>query len=276
MTIQTGLAYPIFVSSKLAQQPAGQFTMTVPGGVDVSKGKWRVSVAFYQIWYSIPNISVKNNNNQIRYYDASLSSWETLTFPTAGYLVSDICAYFTANVSAGASAGIVFGPFLTTGTQVTLASGYQVDFSSGASAGMANILGFATQVYSTTGTTISPNSANITNGLNSFLFSFPGLIDPSFSLSGNGQSNATLTPSDVLYQGAFAVPFGYKQTVEPQNPIPIPLLKGMKNVSTINVKITDQDGKTLDFNQGANYSNNASSFTLLFEQSAGFDEKTGW
>lgn len=271
MPILTGLSKSIILNSAAANQNAANFIFSLQPGMDLGEGEWRVSLAFYALWYSIENISAKLGNNQIVY--TTPTTTYTVTFPDGGYGIQDITDYFNAQVQANnvADVGkISLAPFLTTTTQMYLTTGYSINLSTGAPAKMAIVLGFNPLNYTTVGITVGQNEANVTPFSN-FVISIDGLIDPDCSYAPvNSLSGLNvLSQNSVIYQGSFNVPFGNRQVVEPQNPLPLRVLP--KKLVTLNVKITDGVGNQLDFGQNGNYQNNESVFTLLFEQFSKLD-----
>jgi len=233
-------------SSKINNSVGGNFTVHFPSGIPLqehldSLRSHEIALVAADLWYTWHNIKASYGNNTFRYYNGSV--WRDITLPDGNYQINDLNVYlhdkmvenndYTTNTDGEKEYSINLLPNeVTIKVRVELSDSYQIDFST---SDLNELLGFEKQIYTTT--VESPNRVDITRGINSLLIHC--------SLVNNSYDNGTA--GDILYTFTPQVSRGSSIHVEPNNPIYVPISLASQ-INTINMRITDQQNRVIDFN----------------------------
>ena len=189
--------------------------------------QYEIALINANIWYSWFNI--RRDNNTFRYYDGS--EWIDLRIPIGAYNIDDINKYIKRQLSDEES--ITIEPnFNTLRSELILKDGYQVDFDIDNSIG--SVLGFDKRAVATT--TSSDHLVDITS-VHSILVHCD-LVSESYI---NGRSG------DVIYSFNPNKPPGYLLTEQPNEKTFLPVTR-RDRISSINIRITDQEDREIDLN----------------------------
>jgi hypothetical protein len=158
-------------------------------------------------------------------------TWKTIKLPNGAYEINQINNEVKRQVGEGIEIGVNLS---TTKSYINITKpDFKVDFTK--SNTLREMLGFTPQILST-GFNISNNVVQITN-LTAIMIHCD-LISGSYI---NGKE------SNVIYSfPANLVPTGYKINVFPNTPIYLPVSKSV--ISSVLVRITDEDDKLINFN----------------------------
>src|SRR5438093_185398 len=164
-------------------------------------------------------------------------NWKTIKLPNGAYEINQI----NDEVKRQAGSGLEIGVNLsTTKSYINITKpDYKVDFSKPNT--LRDMLGFTSQILST-GFSVSNNVVQITN--------LTAIMIHCDLIYGSYVSGATreAKESNVIYGfPGNLVPTGYKLNISPNTPIYLPVSKSV--ISSILIRITDEDDKLLDFNK---------------------------
>lgn len=274
------------LSSSSVNQLAGNFVTNFTLPPKVGPGFF-IALLSGNIWFTTPNIvNPTNSNLTVSSTTGTTPTSVTVSLPTGTYAVSDIASAISTQLTNAVSTvfadGAVFSDITTlqTTTWTLQGSGYSTpydEFQVVMSAGFAELTGWTLQPSYQVGpnataapiTYVGTNPANISNGLTSFLVTCDA-IDQSYSLSSgqNGaQNQSTAISSQVIYAGNFTFAPGLLIPFSPNTPTFVPLSNGfIQSPTSITITVTDQNGVILDFNQGNDFTNNASSFQFALTE----------
>ena len=290
--------YMITGVSNLANQPAGDFSIDFSRPLDCSQGNWNVSLVDLNVWNTLYNITSRYGNTTYRWsvpQNADPSNLPPLadriytpieftgTLLPGSYnaptLIADIIntityyPYSTATPVAPvlSSTGAAQGIALTINTaQLTFdltlgGQGFAFDPSNAQTGKLYRNLGARQNtIYRFPGTTDIPNGTNV----NWQSAPFPNQADISngitswqvrCSLVGTSYQNGRAT--DVLYNFLPSVAPGGAYAVQPAFPLKHQL--NVKNIMSVNFKITDQNGNVLNLQEGTDYANNGTTIACM-------------
>ena len=203
--------------------------------LDSSKN-YKCALLSYSLWYSWYNIT--NTNNKFR-YKTPTSALTTITLPNGNYGVSDLNSYisnYLLGIGESAS-GIKFvGNYNTLRVDLTLETGFQVDFSVGVGSFQA-LFGFNAQLY--TASTSGQSAADISGGVDALLINC-SILDASKNITNNSTTSTLhfLTPK-----------VGPGSNIAESIPSPVYLPISVKgHINSIQFSITSQTGTLLDLN----------------------------
>ena len=258
------------LSSSYVNQSANDFTTVFNPPLDCSKGnRYTVALEFLSWWYVLQNISQSLYGNATFTWSPN-GGTDTYTgvLPAGAYNGPDLIASIY-NVIAEAPTGggtavadnitlsiaDAQGTFAITLTNTGGVSP-QFDPSAGGTSSLYKILGAANNtVYSTLGTTIFPNSADVNRGIDSFLIKLD--IVAGSTLAGR--------PDTTFFQ---FVPVGitpganYSYTA----PFPQPMLMTQTFISSVRVQIVDNLGRSINTQPTGDYSVNGTAIRLAIRQ----------
>jgi len=217
------------------QASTHDFTITYPNFELERDTAYEVALVKASIWYSYHNISSSFSNNVIAYYNGTV--WRNdITIPNGMYGITELESYLQEQITANGdtSSNITFDPnYSTMKLTITLSGGYQLDLSKSS---IYSILGFNSGILTTT--TSSPNSVDITRGVNDLLINCSLVSGSAFD---NGKK------SDTLYSFAPDVSPGYLMTIAPKQLIYIPI-RERNTIQNIRLHISDQLSRPVDLN----------------------------
>ena len=205
--------------------------------LDVSR-EYEVALLSASIWYSWYNVCDSQfNNAKWRYSINGGLTWIQHTIPDGLYSVDAINSYFEKIISADGNnpSNLVLSANYSTLRCVIALTGYQIDLQSSQSK-LHELLGFNSQVL--TSTKEGENPVNITNDINSISIHC-SLIDSNSSFLNNEHTDTLFSfvprsgPSTLL-------------DVRPLHLIYLPMLS--KNISSINLRVTNQLNNLIDLN----------------------------
>jgi len=231
-------------SSQYSDQPSNNFTVNFLTGIALGNKQWEVGLINGNFWYSVYNISSNYNNNIFKYSIDSGVTWKTITIPNGIYGIADLNDYihqymvsqgdYNNSNPASPVYYISLVPNFNTLrliidiTNVT----YQVDLTDG---DLYELLGFNSAIITTT--TEGPNLVDITRGVNIWHIRC-NIVDGSYDNS---------VGSNILYSFLPTTPPGSNIYIEPKQRVYLPLYT-KNQIQNINIYMTDQLGRTLDFN----------------------------
>jgi len=217
--------------SLLLSSTKSNFSTRIYPPLELKGKRWAVGLLSLETYYSIPNIT--NKNNVFKYSTDSGTTWKTITLETGSYEISQINSEVQRLMALNGDSGIeITINYHTLGSVVNITpTTYQVDFSVASS--LASVLGF-NSVILTQGYNISPNIVNILSA-NSILVNC--------SIVGNSYLNSNQSP--VLYSFFPNVRPGYKIVQDPVNVVYLPV--NGEQIQDIRIWLTDQDENVLDF-----------------------------
>src|SRR5438093_7450413 len=211
-----------------------QTDFPVPLKLDPSRN-YEAALTYFSAYNTIFNVD--DTNNKFIYSVDSGKNWKTIKLPNGAYEINQINDEVKRQVgSALTGVGIEIGVNLsTTKSYINITKpDYKVDFSKPNT--LRDMLGFTSQILST-GYNISNNIVQITNI--SAIMIHCDLIHGSYI---NGKD------SNVIYSfPSYTVPTGYKINIFPNTPIYLPVSKSV--ISSILIKITDEQDNVLNFNR---------------------------
>ena len=234
---------PKLSNSLLLSGSTSNFTINFSPTIDLSQNaKYEVALIRLETYYSFPNID--SSNNLFKYSPNFGTTWNTITIPTGCYEISAINAYIQRSMkdagyydSTNSAYYITLSTnFNTLKTIISLAPNYKIDFTIPNS--LRTVLGFNSQIYSAVSTSQgnSFESENIVNILSvNEILVHADIIGGSYI---NGSSKS------VLYSFFPGVGPGYKIIEVPKNLVYLPITR--ERIDSINIRLTDQDGKELD------------------------------
>lgn len=291
--------YMITGVSNLAKQSASDFSINFTRPLDCSQGNWNVSLVDLNVWNTYYNVSNTYGNTGFRWavplnadphnppvppatpnYSPQVLSATLLPGSyNAPTLISDITSIITNYNYAGAgitlsATGAAMGVNLSINTaQLTFdlalgGQGFGFDPSSGGTSNLYRNMGAAKNVFYTypgtstinnppgyTNTNYTyqpfPNQADISNGITSW--------QVRCSLVGTSYQNGAA--SDVLYNFLPSVAPGGAYAVQPAFPLKHQL--NVKNITSVQFRITDQNGNVLNLQEGTDYNNNGTTIACM-------------
>lgn len=243
------MSFPFYITSEGSNNgSSSNFTIKLERPLNLED--YEVSLVSARLWNSYHNFSSSLGNNQFRYYDST--NWTTITIPNGQYNVSDLNAYISRIlhdngdfiVDSNGTEQYAFQIYPNTSTlRCVLEFGsdssfnlYKVDFTI---SGIYKTLGFSgTQEYAAATSAYNEGDTvvDITNGITDFYI----VCDVVDNALVNG------LPSNVLHSFNMTVPAGFLINIEPNFNRWVPVKSGQ--IREINVKITDQLFRVVDFN----------------------------
>src|SRR5579885_104106 len=199
----------------------------------VFDGTWEVALVSATVPNTFFNISAKIGNNRLHYYDGTSNL--ALTIPDGMYSVAALSDYIQSQLG---NTDITFAADpIRLRVYMLLSSNYEVDFTYNDT--FRELLGFDPANYTTQNTKIyATNRPNITNNNDSFFIACD-LINGSYSRVSGKQAS-------VLYSFTFTVGQGSFQSIVPTERVHLPVARTY--VDSINIKILNQAGQTVDLN----------------------------
>lgn len=253
-------SYSVNVASDTLRQPAGNLTFSFARPLDMSRGVWEVALLQLGCWWSFYNVSATSYNNTRFSFSDGTTSY-TVTLRDGVYSAIDLIEIIFASIQGLTSTTVADSIVLsisqaTLGFTLQLSNGCTLDLSAGGTSNLYVLFGFAPINYTTQNVLIySPGQADITSGQNVLNVRAPGLVS---SNTVNGQqSNVLFSFSPNSAPGSL---LSYTPTSPIWSEVPNQVL------SSLTLQITDQAGRIVDFNNGADFSNNGSAFTLVFRE----------
>jgi len=227
-----------FETSQLSGQTPQEFEVQFNPPIYLTPGKdYIVSLNNMSMWYSWSTISAAQGNNILRYVIGGIT--KIITFEDGCYSLDSINAYIHDIMQANGDlwndgaedrALIEFEPKFESGKILAnLNNGAHMDLTVGT---FYDIIGFGNIIYLVS--TLSPNEANIENGVSS--------LNVHCSLIGNSFFNGRET--DILYHILINTVPGYQINVIPQNPIWLRITQN--TIYSMKFRITDQQNRLLD------------------------------
>lgn len=193
---------------------------------------YKVALVSGDMWYSWYNITT--HNNQFKYYNDK--EWVIIHIPPGSYNITDLNLEMKRLVKAEGDDrdSISIEPnYNTSKSRVILGEDYKVDFT--IEGGLRDVLEFDANVLED-GTHDSDRQVNITN-IHSILIRC-SLVSSSYL---NGST------SDVIYSFSPNKPPGSLLALAPNQLIYIHM-SGRDTLPSITMRVTDQDGRPVDFN----------------------------
>lgn len=219
------------------------FTTYFSPGIRLNPEKqYEVALKKGAMYYSWANISASQGNNVFEYSSDSGTTWDTVTFDDGLYTIDEINGVIPPEVQ-------VTGINATQRVKVTLQTGYQVRFTA---TKIHSLLGFNSTDVLTLPSTVSPNKADLTNGIQSIIIHC-SLVDTQASYSNGRVSNVLYTVSPPSLP-----PGSLYNVVEPDGHYYLPM--NTTYISDIRMWLTDQRGLPI------NNLNEDSSFHLLIRE----------
>lgn len=207
-----------------------------------NKEDWSVGLVSISCWYNFYNITSTRGNNIIRYSPDSGSNWYNVTLPNGLYAIEDINTSLQQQIENNGhdvNKLTIVANYSQLKVQVYVAAGsnFQIDLQSGVSS-IHDFLGFDSQIITAEGFTTAENNANITNDINNLMVHCT-LVDSRFSYDNGGRSQIiySLAPNEL--PGSIIIR-------TPTNPIYLPVTSNY--IDYIGMKITDQSGNSVSFN----------------------------
>jgi len=216
---------------KTGSETTDNFTSPIPNLI--CRGNWEIALESMDIWYSWYNISADYNNQTFRYYNGA--AWANITITPGVYSLEAINTFVQAAILANGDtpANLVLSPNYNTGkTALTLAGGYQVDFTVGT---INELLGFAAAIVTTSqeGT----NIVDITNGVDRVYVHCDWVTG---SVAGG-------IASDVIYSFSVNSRPSSRAQINPNHLLFLPM-KVSGALNRILIRLTDQRGRRLNLN----------------------------
>ena len=192
--------------------------------IELSNEKeYEIALVDLETYYSFPNIS--DHNNIIDYFNVLTQEVKRITIPKGSYGYTDLVKEINSQLN-DVDAFTITDTFKTI---LEIKPNYRVRFLENS---LKTVLGFTGDIYNA-GTHISENVINIMS-ITSILIHID-IINGSY-VEGSKKP--------VIYSFYPKVNPGYKIIQKPHNPIYLPIVR--KNISTLNVRITDQKNDLLD------------------------------
>ena len=194
--------------------------------IELSNEKeYEIALVDLETYYSFPNIS--DHNNIIDYFNVLTQEVKRITIPKGSYGYTDLVKEINSQLN-GVDAFTITANTNTFKTILEIKPNYRVRFLENS---LKTVLGFTGDIYNA-GTHISENVKNMS--ITSILIHID-IINGSY-VEGSKKP--------VIYSFYPKVNPGYKIIQKPHNPIYLPIVR--KNISTLNVRITDQKNDLLD------------------------------
>ena len=198
--------------------------------------KYEIALVNLETWYSFPNID--STNNVLRYSNDAGTTWHEVRIPEGSYELKDLNDEIIQQMRMKKHYNeLINKPYIsiianvnTLKTEMTITDNYKVDFRIQNS--FNRILGFKNKVYHG-GVNSSENIVDILP-VNSIFITLD-LINGSYV---NG------VKKNVIYSYFPEVEPGFKIVESPRNLVYLPVNKS--EISSIEVSMTDQDGKLLN------------------------------
>jgi hypothetical protein len=265
------LTFPLTIDSASVNQSATDFSVNFPKALDCSKGRYSAACTFLSFWNVQQNINqTEFNNTTFEWSPDNGAVFYTGTLPNGTYGAQDLIDTITAIIALAPAGGgddvaNAIGLFInqpSSGFGLSLATiendplyvgnTPQIDFSAGGTSDLYLNLGADPIVYSTLGTLLFPFAGDLLNGVSSYEIQLD-IIGNSYK---NGQPSKTFfsfapvgTPPGGAYVQRVTFPVFYQVNVS--------------SISTINVRIVDQLGRTIQLQPDGNFQNNATVIEIL-------------
>ena len=195
--------------------------------IELSNEKeYEIALVDLETYYSFPNIS--DHNNFIDYFNVLTREAKRIIVPKGSYGYSDLVKEIYRQLN-GEDAFKLSANTNTFQSRLEVNPNYRVRFLQNS---LKSVLGFTGDIYDE-GTHFSENVVNIMS-ITSILIHID-IINGSY-VEGSKKP--------VIYSFYPKVNPGYKIIQKPHNPIYLPIVR--KNISTLNVRITDQNNDLLD------------------------------
>ena len=202
---------------------------------------YEIALRRFESYNSIYNVT--SVNNQFKYFNGTVN--RTITIPPGAYEINAINTEiqrqmvlfgdYTSGATGNTFSINISGNVSTLKTVITLANGYTVDFTIANS--LINILGFTAQVLNAPYNS-STNIVNIQNF--NFILANTDLCIGSYINSTSSQTLFVFSSNPV--------PAGYKISIEPYDPIYLPVTSYKRNITDFRVWITDENMNPISFN----------------------------
>ena len=256
--------YLVTLNSAIAQQPAGNFYVSFTRPLDLSQGNWSVAMVDLAVWNTAYNISDTFTNRTFRFSANAGASWVVCTLVPGVYNAPALIQAITDAITNAPGGGptVATNIALTINTSqitfnLTLGAGniYRFDPSNNGTSNLYINLGAGKNVvYSTVGTTIFPNQANMSNSVTNYTIR-TNVVGSSYA---NGQA------SSILYNFVPAVAPGALYYIAPAFPVFTQV--NQQSISGIQIQVTDSLGRVIDLNSGVDNQNNPTNIGLLFRK----------
>ena len=267
------LTFPLTIDSASVQQSATDFSVNFPKSLDCSKARFSCACTFLSFWNVQQNINKAEFNNTDFEWCPDISAeppvFYTGTLPNGTYSAQDLISTISAIISLAPEGGgtdvaaaitlFINPPSLGFGLTLDGVRGGAyvgktpaIDFTAGGTSELYLNLGTDPIVYSEVGTLIFPFAGDLLNGVSSYEIQVD-IIGNSYK---NGQPSKTFfsfapvgTAPGAAYIQRVAFPVFYQVNVS--------------SISTINVRITDQLGRSVQLQPDGNFQNNATVIEIL-------------
>ena len=248
--------FPVTLSSSAVNQSASNFTTTFAPPIEFNPNdKYSVALANIGVWNTYRNISAAAGNNSLR-WSPNGTTWNTITFPDGLWAFGNQVSYIAQTITAqggNSTYAVLSADDPTGGTIWTLSNGYQIDLTVSK---YYIIIGWNSQIISTNGVNISPNQANVSNGLTNFYVTLSCINASGSFLNG--------IASTVIYSYGLGYAPQSLISLTPTYPLFVPVSSG--TIQNLTITITDQNGNIIQLQNPGDYQNNPTSVTLYFKR----------
>jgi hypothetical protein len=232
-------------STSLNNQNEGDFVVKFPSPINLKNDDYELALIKLNLWYSWHNISVDKTNNVFRYFNGVV--WRPqIVIPNGQYSLTAINAIlietlidngdFTVDAFGQNVYDVAIEPnFSTLRTKITTENGYQLDLTSG---DLNLLLGCDKVIVTVSGD--CPQVANINDSINALIVNCDIISgDASYSNSNKSRVLYSFVPESVA---------GTNINVSPTTLIYLPVDVNNGLLSEIRIFITDNLGRSIDFN----------------------------
>ena len=270
--------FPITLDSASVNQSATNFSVNFPKALDCSKGYYEASVTFLSFWNVQQNINAAEfNNTTFEWSPDAGANYYTGTLPNGTSSATDLIDTLAAIIALAPVGG---------GTDVSTASTLFINQpSSGFGLSLATIGGsgpYAGNLPYIDFTAGSTSDLYLTLGAEAIVYgpqpAFPGVVIFQFAgdllngvssyeiqtdIIGNSYKNGTPGRTFFSFAPVGTAPgAAYVQRVT----FPVFYQLAVSSVSTINIRIVDQLGRSVQLQPDGNYQNNASVVEILIRR----------
>ena len=226
------------------------FTIDMSSSTNFEAGNYEIALISAMVNYGWHNISSAIGNNILKYRITAMTEWIETIIPDGTYGVSALDSYlksimrtaghYNAGTDERATATTddiyylsITGNESTGKIVINVSNNYQIDLSASL---IYQTLGYnAETILSTNANHEAPNTGDFNRNVNQIQIR-TNLLHPQ-------ASNVNGKPAQVIYAfNPFGMPYSFMNVV-PSVPIYLPM--NGRSISSINIKITDQDGNKL-------------------------------
>lgn len=211
------------------------------------KGAWEVALIDGSYVNTVANVSPALKNNTFRYHNGD-EDWKTITLQLGTYAVSNFQSFLEEvmdpagdyeMIDGNKVYGIMFNIDLALARiTVTLAKNYVLDLTNNGTSKLNELLGFDAAPITSSGTTVAPHPAKISDRLQFFL------IKTNLISRGVRINNTTDGILDVIQNGAFGFPVSFRSPDGEYQYYPV----NRSYIDSIQMQVLDQDRQVVEFN----------------------------